>query len=149
MPAAVEVGDEPDHESATAKLCYACTIAALATFNRAASCTIQQEDPTCHPGCENERGADGRHWAQFCIFCLRKIGDDAQHRLAELEAAAHELRSWAKTRITSCHEQELKFGAAWQIGNRHGPPQALVEAWTERRTLQDVLRMLDLDPTSA
>lgn len=49
------------------------------------------EDSTCHPGCEDERGADGCHRAQFCVFCLRKIGDDAQLRLAELEAAAEAL----------------------------------------------------------
>lgn len=43
------------------------------------------EDPTCHPGCENERGADGHHRSQFCVFCLRAIGDKAQLRVAKLE----------------------------------------------------------------
>lgn len=55
-----------------------------------------------------------------------------------------ELRSWANSRIRHCREQEVKFGNAWQHREKHslGPPQALVEAWTERRSLQAVLDML-------
>ena len=37
-----------------------------------------------------------------------------------------------------------KFAGAWQMREKHqhGPPQALIEAWTERRALEAVLRML-------
>jgi hypothetical protein len=56
-----------------------------------------------------------------------------------------DLRAWARSRIEHCREQETKFGNAWEHREKHslGPPQALVEAWTERRALQAVLGMLD------
>lgn len=56
-----------------------------------------------------------------------------------------ELRRWADSRINACRQQEAKFGNAWELREKHqhGPPQALVEAWTERRCLEAVLRMLD------
>ena len=56
-----------------------------------------------------------------------------------------DLRAWARSRITRCLAEETKFAGAWSIGKGHGPPQALVEAWQERRTLEAVLRMLDGD----
>lgn len=45
---------------------------------------------------------------------------------------------WARLRIEECRRQELKF-ANHPIGK--GPPQALIEAWTERQTLERVLEM--------
>lgn len=56
-----------------------------------------------------------------------------------------DMRTWALSRITHCRAQEAKFGNAWQHREKHqhGPPQALVEAWTERRALQAVLDQLD------
>ena len=57
-----------------------------------------------------------------------------------------ELRIWATRRIASCRAEESKFGGAWDVTQRKhpkGPPQSLVEAWTERRTLETVLGMLD------
>lgn len=55
-----------------------------------------------------------------------------------------DVKAWALGRITACRAQEVKFGTAWQHAEKHqkGPPQALVEAWTERRALQAVLEML-------
>lgn len=50
---------------------------------------------------------------------------------------------WARSRIAECRRQETKFGA-WERKTRNDqPPQALVEAWTERRALQAVVRMLE------
>lgn len=62
-----------------------------------------------------------------------------------LQDRVDDLRAWANSRIRQCQEQERKFGSAWKPGETrgHGPPQSLVEAWTERRCLQAVLRMLD------
>lgn len=56
-----------------------------------------------------------------------------------------ELRTWAWSRIKYCQAQENKFGAAWIHREKHsmGPSQALVEAWTERRSLQAVLNILE------
>lgn len=56
-----------------------------------------------------------------------------------------DLRAWARSRISVCREQERKFADAWPESNGKGPPQALVEAWTERRALQAVLEQLDLE----
>ena len=53
------------------------------------------------------------------------------------------LRAWARPRIETCRIQERKFADAWPTTRGHGPPQALVEAWTERRTLQQILDILD------
>lgn len=55
-----------------------------------------------------------------------------------------DLRAWAESRIRQCREQEQKFAGAWEHREKHslGPPQALVEAWSERRTLQAVLGMV-------
>lgn len=50
-----------------------------------------------------------------------------------------EFRVWAKARIRECQRQELKFGVNWA---KKGPPQALVEAWAERRALQAALKIL-------
>lgn len=62
-----------------------------------------------------------------------------------LEDRVAELRGWAASRIRACREQEAKFGQSWELRQKHtqGPPQALVEAWTERRALQTVLAILD------
>lgn len=61
-----------------------------------------------------------------------------------------DVRAWAESRIRQCQEQETKFGNAWEIRVKHGngPPQALVEAWTERRALQAVLNMLAMPATT-
>ena len=49
-------------------------------------------DPHTHPGCSAE-AADrgGVHNSQFCIFCLRKIGDDADLRARTAMTRAEEL----------------------------------------------------------
>lgn len=62
-----------------------------------------------------------------------------------LEDRVAELRGWARSRIAACREQETKFAGAWELRGKHpiGPPQALVEAWQERRTLQAVLAIVD------
>lgn len=52
------------------------------------------------------------------------------------------MRSWAISRIVRCRAQEQKFAESWQIGRGHGPPQALIEAQTERRALTAALEML-------
>ncbi len=52
---------------------------------------IPWEDPTSHPGCERERGADGHHRAEFCIFCLRARGDRAEGKLASLRVKLFKL----------------------------------------------------------
>jgi hypothetical protein len=64
-----------------------------------------------------------------------------------LSERVEEVRGWALSRIRACREQETKFVAAWEHREKHslGPPQALVEAWTERRSLQTVLEMLSPD----
>lgn len=54
-----------------------------------------------------------------------------------------ELRTWARARIAVCREQERKFADAWPETSGKGPPQALVEAWTERRALQAALDTID------
>jgi hypothetical protein len=56
-----------------------------------------------------------------------------------------EIKAWARSRITACREQERKFADAWPESKGKGPPQALVEAWTERRALQAVLEQLDAE----
>lgn len=62
----------------------------------------------------------------------------AQERIANVNV-------WAYSRIEQCRGQEKKFAQAWQHREKHtqGPPQSLVEAWTERRALQAVLDMLE------
>jgi hypothetical protein len=57
--------------------------------------------------------------------------------------------AWAESRVRCCRQQEEKFGASWthREKHQHGPPQALIEAWTERRALQAVIDVLR--PTSA
>ena len=52
-----------------------------------------------------------------------------------------EFIAWARSRIAECQRQELKFGNALPTGHGY-PPQALVEAWTERRALQAALRIV-------
>lgn len=61
--------------------------------------------------------------------------------MSDLSERVTEVRVWATNRIRQCREQETKFGHG--LGITKGPPQALVEAWTERRALQAVLAMLD------
>lgn len=62
----------------------------------------------------------------------QNLGGTADERLTDFKA-------WAISRIRACREQETKFGAG---PHPKGPPQALVEAWTERRTLQTALEIL-------
>ncbi len=64
--------------------------------------------------------------------------------MSDLAERVEDVRGWALSRIRHCREQETKFGRAWEHREKHslGPPQALVEAWTERRALQVVLEML-------
>lgn len=52
---------------------------------------------------------------------------------------------WARLRIEECRKQELKF-ASTPFGK--SPPQALIEAWTERRSLQRALEMLTKEEPS-
>lgn len=67
--------------------------------------------------------------------------------MKDLAFRVEDVRTWAKSRIEECQRQELKFGDAWNVRavRTVGPPQALVEAWTERRTLQSVLKLLNGD----
>ncbi len=58
------------------------------------------------------------------------------------EETLTELRAWATSRILHCRAQEQKFGAVRSDVRGHGPPQALIEAWTERRALQAVFGIL-------
>lgn len=51
-----------------------------------------------------------------------------------------ELRLWASSRLRQCRIDEQKFAG---YRGKH-PPQSLVEAWTERRSLQAVLSILGL-----
>lgn len=52
------------------------------------------------------------------------------------------LRLHCLERVAVCQREELKFGKTLGQANRHGVPQALVEAWTERRTLEQVLDVI-------
>ena len=52
------------------------------------------------------------------------------------------MQSWAISRIVTCRAQEVKFTRAWDVGSRHGPPQALIEAQAERRALTAALEMI-------
>lgn len=54
------------------------------------------------------------------------------------------LRAWAESRMKLCLRQEAKLAQYDHYRLSH-PPQALIEAWTERRTLQKVLEMLDVE----
>lgn len=65
-------------------------------------------------------------------------------KLPDLDTLASTI-AWARSRIAFCREQERKFARSWSIGDRKGPPQALVEAWTERRALCAVLSQLGVD----
>lgn len=60
----------------------------------------------------------------------------------ELTDRVSELRAWAESRIRVCREQEQKFGSVHSGVRGHGPPQALIEAWTERRALEAVIAIL-------
>ena len=55
------------------------------------------------------------------------------------------VRAWAAARIAKCRAEEVKFALAWEWREKHclGPPQALVEAWTERMTLEALLAFLE------
>jgi hypothetical protein len=64
-----------------------------------------------------------------------------------LEETVRGLMAWCDSRIRWCRETEKKFAGGFGIekfppqAQKH-PPQALVEAWTERRALQAVLEQL-------
>jgi hypothetical protein len=58
------------------------------------------------------------------------------------------LRKYALERIEQCRKDELKFCASQPKGKRASTmpvPQAAIEAWTERMTLQRVLSILGDD----
>lgn len=59
---------------------------------------------------------------------------EALWRLGSLERRVRELRNWATSRIKWCRREEQKFG---------GKSNIAIEAATERRALQAVLRILD------
>lgn len=61
--------------------------------------------------------------------------------MSDLGERVDDVKAWAMGRITACRAQEVKFGGVEDWRGK-GPPQALVEAWTERRALQVVLEML-------
>ena len=90
-------------------------------------------------------------YVMTCTHCGSDICDPCwKARSADVRVAerAADVRAWALSRISTCQVQENKFGHAWQIGETQGKstvPQALVEAWTERHTLQAMLCILDGD----
>ncbi|TAK10602.1 MAG: hypothetical protein EPO32_14830 [Anaerolineae bacterium] len=68
---------------------------------------------------------------------------DAVWKVTDIGIRLTELKRWARARIAECQKQELKFG------NLSGKmPQALIEAWTERRALQSVLDQLKAPPST-
>lgn len=58
-----------------------------------------------------------------------------------LQDRVEEVFDWARSRIRQCRREELKFGRVLDSGAR----QVCVEAATERRALQVVLRILRPD----
>lgn len=58
--------------------------------------------------------------------------------------AVRDMVAWARSRIDHCRREEQKFGRANDLRQ---PPQALVEAWTERRALLAVLEQLGIEVT--
>jgi predicted DNA-binding transcriptional regulator YafY len=66
--------------------------------------------------------------------------------MSDFSERAEDMRGWALSRIRHCRDQERKFTDAWtsQMRAKHqlGPPQSLVEAWSERIALQAVLEMM-------
>ena len=60
------------------------------------------------------------------------------HRLAILRDRVDAVRAWAGSRIDHCHGVEARFDTR---------SQSMIEAVTERRALQTVLRMLDGEET--
>lgn len=63
--------------------------------------------------------------------------------LDEFEVRVCELRAWANSRIAHCRKEELKFGRRIDGRGGNGATQVAIEAATERRALQAVLRILD------
>lgn len=61
-------------------------------------------DPVTHPGC----GPPATHYAQFCIFCLRKIGDDAAVEVERLKRALG-LIAELGDRCDDCEPTEAPF----------------------------------------
>jgi hypothetical protein len=56
-----------------------------------------------------------------------------------------EIRAFIEARVRTCRLQEMKFARAWSHRSKHalGPPQALVEAWSERHALESVVAILE------
>ena len=75
------------------------------------------EDPTTHPGCESQRGRDGVHRNQFCIFCLRKRGDDALGRVDELESVLRAIRDHEQSRPAEVQSMYTLFAADAALSN--------------------------------
>lgn len=64
-------------------------------------------------------------------------------RLLAYERRAENVKRFARERIARCRQTEAKFSAIRPGRSpRAGPPQSLVEAWTERQTLEGVLWLL-------
>ena len=62
---------------------------------------------------------------------------------AELTERIADLRAWARSRIEQCRQTEQKFCANLTFKRNAQYPQTAIEAWTERRALEAVLRMLN------
>lgn len=62
--------------------------------------------------------------------------------LDRLDEQVRELTTWCDSRIMTCREQEQKFGGVPTGKRTDDIPQSLVEAWTERRALEAVLKIL-------
>lgn len=90
-----------------------------------------------------ENVAAARRWWNEQDY--RQSPEESVASLARLlDERVADVKAWALSRIAACRAEETKFGNAWEHREKHslGPPQALVEAWTERRALQAVLEML-------
>ena len=66
------------------------------------------------------------------------MADVSAHRLAILRDRVDNVRAWARSRIDHCRDVEARFDPR---------SQSVIEAVTERRALQTVLRMLDGEET--
>lgn len=63
--------------------------------------------------------------------------------MSDLRDRVDDMRAWALNRIEWCQREEAKFSSGEFV--RHPPGAIALEAATERRALQAVLRQLDGD----